>query len=295
MPFSADHRATGLLAIAACAFLWSTAGLFIKLIDWNPMAIAGMRSLIASLTILIWLKRPKFSWSFAQVAAALANAVTMLLFVFANKTTTAANAILLQYSAPIFTAIFGAWLLQEKPRIEHLLAFPFVVAGMLVFFLDDVSAGGLIGNLAAAASGVTFGLYFVFMRMQKTESPLQATLLSHFMTAGVALGIACFLPMPMLTPGSLTAILALGVVQIGLAAIFFAYGIKRVTAVQAVLVSLIEPTFNPVWVFLSTGEKPGGNAIMGGLLIVVAVTAASVVTVRRARLDVSTTEAEVAR
>lgn len=294
MPSSEDHRATGLLAIAACAFLWSSAGLFIKLIDWNPMAIAGMRSLIASVAILVWLKRPRFSWSFAQVAAAVANAVTMLLFVFANKTTTAANAILLQYSAPVFTAIFGAWLLHEKPRVEHLLAFPFVAAGMLIFFLDDVSAGGLIGNLAAAISGVTFGLYFVFMRMQKTESPLQATLLSHFMTAGVALGIACFLPMPVLTSGSLTAILALGVVQIGLAAIFFAYGIKRVTAVQAVLVSLIEPTFNPVWVFLSTGEKPGGNAIMGGLLIVVAVTVASVVSVRRSRSGVSATEPEAA-
>lgn len=259
------------------------------------MAIAGMRSLIASLTILVWLKRPRFSWSFAQVAAAVANAVTMMLFVFANKTTTAANAILLQYSAPIFTAFFGAWLLHEKPRREHLLAFPFVAAGMLIFFIDDVTPGGLIGNLAAAASGVTFGLYFVFMRMQKTGSPLEATLLSHFMTAIVGLGIASFLPMPLLSPGALTAILALGVVQIGLAAIFFAHGIKRVTAVQAVLVSLIEPTFNPLWVFLSTGEKPGGHAIVGGLLIVAAVTAASVVSVRRARFAEACIAAEAAR
>ncbi|MBS1154527.1 MAG: EamA/RhaT family transporter [Proteobacteria bacterium] len=295
MNLPADHRATGVLAIALCAFLWSSAGLFIKLIDWNPMAIAGMRSLIASLAILLWLKRPHFTWSFAQVAAALANTVTMMLFVFANKTTTAANAILLQYSAPIFTALFGVWLLHEKPRREHLLAFPFVAAGMLIFFIDDVASGGLIGNLAAAASGVTFGLYFVFMRMQKSESPLQATLLSHFMTAGLGLMLACFLPLPVLTPGSLMAILALGVVQIGLAAIFFAYGIKRVTAVQAVLVSLIEPTFNPIWVFLSTGEKPGGNAILGGLLIVGAVTAASVVSVRRARQEVPAAEPEAAR
>lgn len=285
-----EHRVSGIAAIALCAFLWSTAGLFIKLIDWNPMAIAGMRSLIASLVILVWLRRIRFTWSLAQVGAAVANMVTMLLFVFANKTTTAANAILLQYSAPIFTAIFGAWLLHEKTQREHWLAFPFVAIGMVVFFLDDVSVGGMLGNLAAAASGVTFGLYFVFMRMLKTESPLQATLSSHFMTAGVALGIAAFLPLPIVTPAALSAILALGVVQIGLAAIFLAYGIKRVTAVQAILIALIEPTFNPIWVFLSTGERPGSNALLGGALIIAAVTAASVASVRRDRQDDPATE-----
>lgn len=238
--------------------------MFIKLLDWNPMAIAGMRSLIAAITILIWLGRVRFTWSWPQMAAAVANMLTMLLFVYANKATTAANAILLQYSAPVFTALFGAWLLHEKPRREHVLAFPFVAVGMLIFFMDDVSTGGLLGNLAAAASGVTFGLYFVFMRMQKTESSLQSTLLSHVLTAVVALGIAAFLPFPVLDASGLLAILALGVLQ-------------------AVLVALIEPAFNPVWVFLSTGERPGGHAILGGLLIVGAVTAASVVTVRQLR------------
>jgi len=281
MNLPVDHHARGIFAIAACAFLWSTAGLFIKLIDWNPLAIAGLRSLIASIVILIWLKRPHFTFSFAEIAAAVANMVTMLLFVFANKATTAANAILLQYTAPIFTALFGIWLLHEKPRKEQLLAFPFVVAGMLIFFLDDVSAGGMLGNLAAITAGATFGLYFIFMRMQKNGSPLQATLLSHFMTAIVALGAACFLPMPNFSPASLAAIVALGVVQIGFAAIFFAYGIQRVSAVQAMLISVVEPIFNPVWVLLMTGEKPSVNALIGGAIIVVAITTASVITARQ--------------
>ncbi len=216
----------------------------------------------------------------------------MLLFVFANKNTTAANAILLQYSAPIFTAIFGAWLLHEKPKAEHLIAFPFVAGGMLVFFLDDVSTGGLIGNLAAMASGLTFGLYFVFMRMQKNESPLESNLLSQFIAAAIALPIACFLPMQgSISPGAIAAILSLGVVQIGLAAIFFARGITRITAVQAVLIALIEPIFNPIWVFLSTGEKPGINSLIGGAIIIVAVTAASVASVRRTKTESSPAEA----
>lgn len=281
MNLPVDHHARGIFAIAACAFLWSTAGLFIKLIDWNPLAIAGLRSLIASIVILVWLKRPHFTFSFAEIAAAVANMVTMLLFVFANKATTAANAILLQYTAPIFTALFGMWLLHEKPRKEQLLAFPFVVAGMLIFFLDDVSAGGMLGNLAAITAGATFGLYFIFMRMQKNGSPLQATLLSHFMTAIVALGAACFLPMPHFSPASLAAIVALGVVQIGFAAIFFAYGIQRVSAVQAMLISVVEPIFNPVWVLLMTGEKPSVNALIGGAIIVIAITTASVITARQ--------------
>ncbi|SFO01606.1 EamA domain-containing membrane protein RarD [Formivibrio citricus] len=292
-PQQTDYR--GILAIAGCAFLWSLGGLFIKLIDWNAMAIAGMRSLIAGIVILLWLKRPRFTWSFAQIAAGVTNAVTMLLFVFANKTTTAANAILLQYSAPVFTAIFGAWLLHEKPKTEHLVAFPFVAGGMLVFFLDDVSAGGLVGNIAAAASGLTFGLYFVFMRMQKNESPLESNLLSQFIAAAIALPIACFLPMQgSVTPGAIAAILGLGVVQIGLAAIFFARGITRITAVQAVLIALIEPIFNPVWVFLSTGEKPGSNALIGGAVIIVAVTAASIASVRRAKGEMVRAEVEAA-
>lgn len=288
---STNYR--GILAIASCAFLWSLGGLLIKLIDWNAMAIAGMRGLIAGIVILLWIKRPHFTWSFAQIAAATTNAITMLLFVFANKTTTAANAILLQYSAPIFTVIFGTWLLHEKPKAEHLIAFPFVASGMLVFFLDDVSTGSLIGNLAAAASGLTFGLYFVFMRMQKNESPLESNLLSQFITAAVALPIAYFMPTPAsITPGAIAAILGLGIVQIGLAAIFFARGITRVTAVQAALIALIEPIFNPIWVFLSTGEKPGNNALLGGAIIVIAVTAASVISVRRSKGNVAQLEAE---
>ena len=106
----------GVWAMVSTAFLWSSAGLFIKVIDWHPFAIAAARSLVSSLVVLAWLKRPHFHWSPAQVGAALAQTATMLLFVAANKTTSAANAILLQYIGPLFTAIIGAWLLKERAR-----------------------------------------------------------------------------------------------------------------------------------------------------------------------------------
>lgn len=267
--------------MAVTAFLWSSAGLFIKIMDWNPIAIAGMRSFIASIVIYIYLRHPRIHLSFPQIAAAVANAVTMLLFVSANKTTTAANAILLQYCAPVFTAFIGAILLREKTHAEHYAAIPLVVAGMVFMFFDKLGGGKLFGNVLAIMSAITFSFYFVFMRMQKDESPLESILLSHWLTAGVCFIISIFLPLPCITMKSIGAIAVLGVVQIGLSAILFSIAIKRVSAVQANLIAVIEPVFNPVWVFFAIGETPGSHALIGGGIIVLAVIIASIITAHR--------------
>jgi drug/metabolite transporter (DMT)-like permease len=273
----------GVWAMVATAFLWSIAGLFIKVIDWNPFAIAGARSLISSLVVLAWLRRPRFHWSPAQVGAALTQAATMLLFVAANKTTTAANAILLQYVGPVFTAILGAWLLKERARWEHWVAFVFVGAGMVLLFMDKLGGGRLLGNVLALLSGLVFSFYYIFMRMQKDGSPLESILLAHWLTAAIGLGVALFLPLPVFTWKAAGAIAMLGLFQVGLAAILFSAAIKRVTAVSANLIAVIEPVFNPIWVFLALGEKPGANAIIGGVIIILAVTGASIISARRAQ------------
>lgn len=274
----------GVWAMVGTAFLWSIAGLFIKVIDWNPFAIAGARSLISSLVVLAWLRRPRFHWSPAQVGAALTQAATMLLFVAANKTTTAANAILLQYVGPVFTAILGAWLLKERARWEHWVAFVFVGAGMVLLFMDQLGGGRLLGNVLALLSGLVFSFYYIFMRMQKDGSPLESILLAHWLTAAIGLGVALFLPLPVFTWKAAGAIAMLGLFQVGLAAILFSAAIKRVTAVSANLIAVIEPVFNPIWVFLALGEKPGANAIIGGVIIILAVTGASIISARRAQI-----------
>jgi len=274
-------KLAGILAMAATAFLWSIAGLVIKKIDWNPLAIAGARSLIASFVILIYLRRPRFNFSFPQVAASVSLALTMMLFVTANKTTTAANAILLQYLAPVLTAFIGARILKEKPRAEHFAAFPFVAAGMILMFSGELSGGKLFGNTIALMSAFTFCFYFIFMRMQKDGSPLESNLLAHWMTAAVCLPASAFLPAPRITPASVAAIAVLGIIQIGIPAILFAFAIKRVSAVSATLIAVIEPVFNPVWVFLAIGESPGSNAVLGGTMIILAVTAASLISTAR--------------
>src|SRR5208337_615751 len=240
--------------------------------------IAGMRSLIASIVIFIYLKHPRIHLSFPQIAASVASAATMLLFVSSNKTTTAANAILLQYCAPVFTVFISAIFLKERTRVEQFVAFPLVMAGMIFMFFDELSGGKLFGNVLAIMSAITFSFYIVFMRMQKDGSPLESILLAHWLTAGICIIISFFLPAPQVTLKSLFSIVILGVVQSGLSAILFSIAIKHVSAVQANLIAVIEPVFNPVWVFIVIGETPGSHALIGGGIIVLAVTIASIIT-----------------
>ena len=276
-----SYKSAGILAMVACAFLWSIAGLFIKAIDWNPFAIAGLRSIIASAVILFFLKRPNIHLSYPQAGAAVANAATMILFVIANKTTTAANAILLQYGAPIFTAVIGIFFLKERARAEHWAAFPIVTAGMIVMFMDRLGGGGLTGNIIAVLSGITFSFFFVFMRMQKDGSPLESILLSHWLAAGICLVVSLFLPLPNFTMKSVAAVAVLGILQIGVTAVLFSLAIKRVSAVSASLIAMVEPVCNPLWVFIVLGEAPGLNTLVGGGIIIIAVTTVSIISSRR--------------
>lgn len=271
----------GALALAATAFFWSLAGIFIKLVDWNPFAIAGARSLVAAAFILVVIRKPRFTFSGAQLGAAVSSCATMLMFIYANKATTSANAILLQYGAPIYTGILSAIIIKEKPRAEHILGFVAVAAGMVLFFVGGIGGGSLKGDLVAIASGVSFSFYYVFMRMQKDGSPIESSLLAHIMTAAIALGISLFLPAPVITAKAVGAILGLGVLQIGVASILFSWGIKRVPATEGILIGGLEPVFNPLWVFLFMGERPGNNALAGGALILCAVVVTSLVSTRR--------------
>ncbi|HPE88807.1 MAG TPA: EamA family transporter [Spirochaetales bacterium] len=281
MTYQQKDRGLGALALAGTAFLWSLAGLLIKLVDWNPFAIACGRSVVAAVFLLLWIRKPKFTFSMPQIGAAVASSATMFLFIYANKATTAANAILLQYGSPIFTAILGAFLLKEKPRAEHWVAFAMVAGGMALFFMGDIGGGSMAGNLAAIAAGVTFAAYFVFMRMQKDGSPLESNLLAHVITAIVGFVVALFMPAPQFSLKAAAAIGALGVFQIGLAAVLLSWGIKRVNAIQGSIIAGLEPVFNPLWVFLALGERPGPNALAGGAVIIAAVIGSSVVTARR--------------
>ncbi len=262
------------------------------------MAIAGTRSLIGGVVLLLYLKRPRFTWSATQILCALAYSATMISFVLANKLTTAANTILLQYSAPLYAAFFGAMFLGEKTHWFDWLTIGVVVGGMALFFLDKLSFVNPAGDIVAAASGVVFALAIVLLRKQKEGSPLESILLSHFITLLIAIPFLWHsvsetvgaaqggsLSFTSALPG-IGAILFLGVFQVGLPSIFLSYGVRHVTALQSLLIAVLEPIFNPIWVLIFLGEKPGVYAMMGGAVILVAVTGRSVLTTLSTRKTV---------
>lgn len=263
-------RSRAILYLVLTAILWSLGGVLIKSVKWNPVAIAGARSAIASLVMLAYIRRPRFTWSRAQILAAIFYAGTVILFVTANKLTTAANAILLQYGAPVYVAIFGSIILKEKTTTADWITISLVIFGMFLFFLDELRPGDLSGNIIAILSGITFALYIVFMRKQKDESPIESTLLGNILT--VIIGLPFMLSSSPETRSSWIGILLLGTIQLGISYILYSIAIKDVTALEAILIPIIEPVLNPVWVFLAMGETPGRWAFVGGAIILASVT-----------------------
>ncbi len=274
-----SQKNKAVLYLVITALLWSMGGILIKSITWNPLAIAGTRSIIAVLVMLAVNPHPKFTWSGAQLGAAVAYALTMIFFVTATKLTTAANAILLQYTAPIYAALFGAWFLGERATKLDWLTILLVLGGMAFFFGDQLSLGGMLGNLAAIVSGVFFAGTAIFMRKQKDGSNLESLMLGNLFTAIIGL----FFMFDGNTPNlqGWIALGILGVFQIGVAYIFYAKAMKQVTALEGLLIPVLEPILNPVWVGIFLHERPGKFAVFGGLIVLGAVTMRSVILLKR--------------
>lgn len=268
-----SKKTAAMLLLALTAALWSIGGLLIKKINAHPLAIAGVRSAISGVIILLYVRKPRFNWSFPQIAAAVAYSFTVITFVAANKYTTAANAILLQYTAPVYVALLGGWLLKEKPSLIDWAAIAAVFGGMLMFFIGNLDTGSVLGNIFGAVSGIGFGLFPVFMRMQKDGSPVESVLLGNLITAVIGIPFL-FRAVPDST-GWLCLTL-LGIVQLGIPYILFSIAIKNATALEACLITVIEPILNPIWVFLLLGETPGIFSLIGGMIVLSAIIIRSV-------------------
>lgn len=269
-----EERNRALLLLVLTAILWSTGGFLIKtVVSWRPIAIAGARSGISALLLLVYVRRPRFTWSATQIWTAIFYACVVILFVTSNKMTTAANAILLQYTAPVFVALFSFWVLGERITKADWLTVWVVLGGMVLFFLDDLAPGDLVGNLLSILSGVFFAFFILFLRKQKDGSPIESVILGNIITALVGLPF-CFQSRPLAPEWG--ALIALGVFQLGLSYIFYTIAIKEVTALEAILIPVIEPILNPIWVFLLLGETPGPWSLVGGAIVLVAVTVLSI-------------------
>lgn len=278
MPANTAHsRSVTLLVIAA--LFWSLGGLLIKAIDWPPLAVAGGRGLIAGLFLLLTNRGLRFHFSRDQVLGAVAYAACTVTFCTATKLTTAANAILLQYTAPVWVALFGAWFLGERAvRADWITIFA-VLGGMGLFFADSLELTHLVGNLVAVLSGVLFAAMTIALRRQKDSSAVESIILGNFIA--FAVGAWWIVDAPALDPRGWTALLALGIVQLGASYWLYARAIRHVTALEAVLIPVIEPILNPLWVLLWSGERPSALSLAGGVVVLAAVTLRAVMSVRR--------------
>ncbi|MEI6614576.1 MAG: DMT family transporter [Chrysiogenales bacterium] len=261
-------RKKALLLIAMVAFLWSSGGILIKLVSWNPLALASIRSLIGAVFLLLAARGRRFNFSPLALAGALAYAATLITFVAATKLTTAANAILLQYTAPIYVALLAGWFLREHIKWKDWLAIAAVLAGMLFFFLDKLTLTGLSGNLLAIGSGLFFASLVLLLRKQKDGNPLQSIIMGNILVFLIGLPFCRSL---YFSKGNIAGILALGIFQIAIPYLLYSIAIRHVRAFDAILVMTLEPVLNPIWVWLIIAEVPGPWSIIGGLIVITAI------------------------
>jgi len=276
-----EHKFSGQLAVLATAVLWSTSGIAIKVNIWHPMVIAGFRSFLAAVFLIVvrFITRTRMNRQnerFPFWAGSLAFASCMICFIIANKLTTSANVIMLQYSAPVWAALLGWALVHEKPHWEHWGALVLVCSGLFLFFRDGLSAGSHLGDAISILSGVFLGSSSVFLRMMKKGSPQDAMFMGQLIVAVVCTPFFFLFP-PSFDATVIASISFLGIFQAGLASVTFSYGIKRISAVQAMLIATAEPILNPIWVFILIGEKPSLTALLGGIIIIIAVVSSSLI------------------
>ncbi len=269
-----------MMFIVLAVLLWSTGGLFIKLITLDAFSVNLGRSLFAAITVAVFTYKKGLRLDKFTLLSAFLYAGTLSCFVYANKTTTAANAIFLQYTAPIYILILAPFILKEKFRVSDLITVFVCVAGMSLFFLESQNADNTLatnvfwGNIAALVSGVFFGLYFILLRHPRSlqKNPALSVFYGNIIIVLLMLPIIVQNPPSQIVINDILVILFLGIFQIGIAYILFTNGIARgVRSLDASIIGFIEPLLNPVWVFLVIGETPSKWAILGGMIIISAV------------------------
>jgi drug/metabolite transporter (DMT)-like permease len=265
------------LLLVLSALLWSLGGVLIKSIEWNPLAIAGSRSLIAVLLLTAMFPGAwcRFSPGIGASAAAYAGTVTS--FVLATKLTSAANAIFLQYTAPVYIAFLSPILLQERTRGSDWFFVGWALLGVGTFFLDRFSPGGLLGMGFALLSGLFFGSFIISLRSQRETSPESAILYGNLLT--VLVGLPFMWP-PSHLETNWPWLVALGVFQLTLPYVLYANAIRHVRALDAALITFIEPVLNPLWVTLINHEAPTSWSLLGGGLVLSATVTRSVLLAR---------------
>ncbi len=261
------NRLRGTIFVLLSAMFFSLGGLLIKLIPWSSISVQGARSVFSSLVIgtyMIMTKR-KFVMNKSVVFGAVCNLAMAITFVMATKMTTAANAIVLQFTEPIFLILLLWILYKKKPKKDAVIACFIVFAGILCFFFESLSVGGMIGNLLAIFSGFAYALVFLMKRFPGADFE-SSILLSNILS--ILLAIPSYIKETENTMVIWGCVVLLGTLQCGLSYVFLSKGLDQVSPIAGSLTSTIEPILNPLLVAMFYGEKVGIMAIVGACLVV---------------------------
>lgn len=260
-----NQHTLGILAVLIGATVWSTGGLCIKLLPYDPYTILFYRSIFAALTFLVFFRQRALTLTPIIGTVGLQYAGLAICFVVATKTTTAANAVLLQYTAPIYVFLLEPILFKFKLTRLNIITVVVCFVGMLLFFAEDLGGGNVKGNLIALLSGVLLAAMMITQRFNRMEHYDAGIFWGNIFIALICL--PWYLKSATPTLEHWTLFFILGVIQIGIGYMLFNYGLKRTLAIESVLLAMMEPILNPVWVFIGYGEKPGLWTILGGLVI----------------------------
>ena len=276
LPYLGDtmkKETKAMLEMLAAAALWSIAGIIMKFIPWNGFAVAGMRSLIAGLTFVVYMliKRMKFIFTKQTFIAGIFAACVYTCFTCANKLTTAANAIVLQFTSPVFIVIFTALIYKTKIRKADLLVVIFTLFGIALFFFGQLQPGYILGNFVAIAAGMFMAGMFMAVGDLEGEMRFSAIMIGQFLTFLIGLP-SIIITKPEFTLTATAGILVLGVFQLGIAYILYVKSTKYCPPLACSLLGAVEPLLNPVWVLIFYGEKPGVFALIGGVVVIVTIT-----------------------
>ena len=260
---------SGIIYVILSAVLFSLSGVLIKAIPWSSLTINGARSALAAIVMAIYMKRTghRFVLNRAVLGGALCTLIMNITFVLATKMTSAANAIVLQFTSPIFIILFLWIFLKQKPRRPDLIACFFVFLGVICFFLDEISPEGTVGNLLAIVSGASYACVYMMKSWEGADFE-SAVLLSEL--AAVVMGVPSMLGETSFTAANVGCILILGIFQFGIAFVFHAKGLETVHPVTAVLASAIEPILNPIWVAIFLKETIGPISLVGAAIVMAA-------------------------
>ena len=258
------------LFVFLASLLFSIGGLCVKLIPWSALAINGARNLIGVVVIGAYLliSKHKLKWNFPVVMGALSTLGTTTLYTVANKLTTAANAIVLQFTAPIFVLLISVLFFHKRPRKLDLIVCASVLAGVLCFFLESLEAGGALGNLVALCSGLSYAGVFLLNDMPHAD-PISSVFWGDVCSAVVGLPFLIKETDFSLVP--MTSLIILGAFQVGLAYILMCEGLKTTPAVTASLISGIEPVLNPLLVAVFYHETIGPLSLVGAVIVVISI------------------------